>query len=109
MSSVLNGDLNQSNNEVMVEKVDYADNEIEPSQPATASSPLQGLLGAVLSTFLGAKNPDQVNAMTKQTGEVSVAELLPVSTCITDTFLPSFQVISIVVTLMDALKTSLSH
>ncbi|XP_068630106.1 uncharacterized protein [Battus philenor] len=52
-----------------------------------SSSPMQGILAAVLSTVLGAKDPDQVASMAKQAGEF----------------------ISIVVNLLDALKTSFSH
>ncbi|XP_049874853.1 uncharacterized protein LOC126372967 isoform X1 [Pectinophora gossypiella] len=51
------------------------------------SSPMQGILAAVLSTVLGAKDPDQVASMAKQAGEF----------------------INIVVNLLDALKTSFSH
>ncbi|KAI5646362.1 hypothetical protein NE865_01824 [Phthorimaea operculella] len=51
------------------------------------SSPMQGILAAVLSTMLGAKDPDQVASMAKQAGEF----------------------INIVVNLLDALKTSFSH
>lgn len=35
-----------------------------------ASRLLQGILAAVLSTVLGAKDPDQVASMAKQAGEV---------------------------------------
>lgn len=31
---------------------------------------IQGILAAVISTVLGAKDPDQVNSMAKQAGEV---------------------------------------
>ena len=51
------------------------------------SSPMQGILAAVLSTVLGSKDPDQVATMAKQAGEF----------------------INIVVNLLDALKTSFSH
>ncbi|XP_050433305.1 uncharacterized protein LOC126841091 isoform X1 [Adelges cooleyi] len=51
------------------------------------SSPMQGVLAAVLSTVLGSKDPDQVATMAKQAGEF----------------------INIVVNLLDALKTSFSH
>ncbi|XP_028179487.1 uncharacterized protein LOC114366726 isoform X1 [Ostrinia furnacalis] len=51
------------------------------------SSPMQGILAAVLSTMLGAKDPDQVASMAKQAGEF----------------------INIVMNLLDALKTSFSH
>ncbi|XP_023941362.1 uncharacterized protein LOC112048174 isoform X1 [Bicyclus anynana] len=51
------------------------------------NSPMQSILAAVLSTVLGAKDPDQVASMAKQAGEF----------------------INIVVNLLDALKTSLSH
>ncbi|GBP34914.1 hypothetical protein EVAR_26504_1 [Eumeta japonica] len=51
------------------------------------SSPMQSILAAVLSTVLGAKDPDQVASMAKQAGEF----------------------INIVVNLLDALKTSFSH
>ncbi|XP_013191559.1 uncharacterized protein LOC106135734 isoform X1 [Amyelois transitella] len=51
------------------------------------SSPMQGILAAVLSTVLGTKDPDQVASMAKQAGEF----------------------INIVVNLLDALKTSFSH
>lgn len=47
----------------------------------------QNILAAVLSSVLGAKDPDQVNIMAKQAGEF----------------------INIVVNLLDALKTSFSH
>ncbi|XP_055706391.1 uncharacterized protein LOC129803676 isoform X1 [Phlebotomus papatasi] len=50
-------------------------------------SPMQGILAAVLSTMLGAKDPEQVNTMAKQAGEF----------------------INIVMNLLDALKTSFSH
>ncbi|KAK6641966.1 hypothetical protein RUM44_013687 [Polyplax serrata] len=51
------------------------------------SSPMQGILAAVLSAVLGSKDPDQVASMAKQAGEF----------------------INIVVNLLDALKTSFSH
>ncbi|XP_052130855.1 uncharacterized protein LOC113203825 isoform X5 [Frankliniella occidentalis] len=51
------------------------------------SSPMQGIIAAVLSTVLGSKDPDQVATMAKQAGEF----------------------INIVVNLLDALKTSFSH
>ncbi|CAH1713644.1 uncharacterized protein LOC114131180 isoform X1 [Aphis gossypii] len=51
------------------------------------SSPMQGVLAAVLSTVLGSRDPDQVATMAKQAGEF----------------------INIVVNLLDALKTSFSH
>lgn len=51
------------------------------------SSPMQGVLSAVLSTVLGSRDPDQVATMAKQAGEF----------------------INIVVNLLDALKTSFSH
>ncbi|XP_014255818.1 uncharacterized protein LOC106670216 isoform X1 [Cimex lectularius] len=51
------------------------------------SSPMQGVLAAVLSAFLGSRDPDQVATMAKQAGEF----------------------INIVVNLLDALKTSFSH
>ncbi|XP_075233746.1 uncharacterized protein LOC142331609 [Lycorma delicatula] len=51
------------------------------------SSPMQGILAAVLSAVLGTKDPDQVATMAKQAGEF----------------------INIVVNLLDALKTSFSH
>ncbi|XKL65914.1 hypothetical protein PGB90_009334 [Kerria lacca] len=51
------------------------------------SSPMQGILTAVLSTVLGTKDQEQVATMAKQAGEF----------------------INIVVTLLDALKTSFSH
>ncbi|XP_041981135.1 uncharacterized protein LOC121734615 [Aricia agestis] len=51
------------------------------------SSTMQSILAAVLSTVLGAKDPDQVSSMAKQAGEF----------------------INIVVNLLDALKTSFSH
>ncbi|CAH2090321.1 unnamed protein product [Euphydryas editha] len=50
-------------------------------------SPMQSILAAVLSTMLGAKDPDQVASMAKQAGEF----------------------INVVVNLLDALKTSFSH
>ncbi|XP_055690236.1 uncharacterized protein LOC129793828 [Lutzomyia longipalpis] len=50
-------------------------------------SPMQGILAAVLSAMLGAKDPEQVNTMAKQAGEF----------------------INIVMNLLDALKTSFSH
>jgi hypothetical protein len=51
------------------------------------SSPMQGVLSAVLSTVLGSRDPEQVATMAKQAGEF----------------------INIVVNLLDALKTSFSH
>lgn len=51
------------------------------------SSPMQGILAAVLTAMLGSKDPDQVATMAKQAGEF----------------------INIVVNLLDALKTSFSH
>ncbi|KAK9498974.1 hypothetical protein O3M35_003502 [Rhynocoris fuscipes] len=51
------------------------------------SSPMQGVLAAILSAFLGSRDPDQVQTMAKQAGEF----------------------INIVVNLLDALKTSFSH
>ncbi|CAH0625417.1 unnamed protein product [Chrysodeixis includens] len=51
------------------------------------SSPMQGILAAVLSSMLGANDPDRVASMAKQAGEF----------------------INIVVNLLDALKTSFSH
>ncbi|XP_054257170.1 uncharacterized protein LOC128988186 isoform X1 [Macrosteles quadrilineatus] len=51
------------------------------------SSPMQGILAAVLSAVVGSKDPDQVATMAKQAGEF----------------------INIVVNLLDALKTSFSH
>ncbi|XP_044728977.1 uncharacterized protein LOC123292396 isoform X1 [Chrysoperla carnea] len=51
------------------------------------SSPMQGILAAVLSAVLGTRDPDQVATMAKQAGEF----------------------INIVVNLLDALKTSFSH
>ncbi|CRK96930.1 CLUMA_CG010315, isoform A [Clunio marinus] len=51
------------------------------------NSPMQGVLAAVFSTMFGTKDPEQVNTMAKQAGEF----------------------ISIVVNLLDALKTSFSH
>ncbi|KAG5887368.1 hypothetical protein JTB14_018382 [Gonioctena quinquepunctata] len=51
------------------------------------NSPLQGILAAVLSAVVGARDPGQVNMMAKQAGEF----------------------INIVVNLLDALKTSFSH
>ncbi|XP_022900889.1 uncharacterized protein [Onthophagus taurus] len=50
-------------------------------------SPMQGVLGAVLSTLVGTQDPEQVNMLAKQAG----------------------QFINIVVNLLDALKTSFSH
>ncbi|CAH0387038.1 unnamed protein product [Bemisia tabaci] len=51
------------------------------------SSPMQGILAAVLSAVMGTKDPDQISTMAKQAGEF----------------------INIVVNLLDALKTSFSH
>lgn len=51
------------------------------------SSPMQGILAAVLSAVMGSKDPDQISTMAKQAGEF----------------------INIVVNLLDALKTSFSH
>ncbi|KAL1131872.1 hypothetical protein AAG570_011483 [Ranatra chinensis] len=51
------------------------------------SSPMQGVIAAVLSALLGSRDPDQVATMAKQAGEF----------------------INIVVNLLDALKTSFSH
>ncbi|KAL7033077.1 hypothetical protein ACKWTF_007480 [Chironomus riparius] len=51
------------------------------------NSPMQGVLTAVFSTLFGSKDPEQVNTMAKQAGEF----------------------ISIVLNLLDALKTSFSH
>ncbi|KAL5274939.1 hypothetical protein ACFFRR_001136 [Megaselia abdita] len=50
-------------------------------------SPLQGVLAAVFSSVLGGRNPDQINTMAKQAGEF----------------------ITIVVNLLDALRTSFSQ
>ncbi|XP_004928246.1 uncharacterized protein LOC101745570 isoform X1 [Bombyx mori] len=51
------------------------------------SSPMQGILAVILSSVLGAKDPDQVASMAKQAGEF----------------------FSIVMNLLDALKASFSH
>ncbi|XP_055621280.1 uncharacterized protein LOC129765231 isoform X1 [Toxorhynchites rutilus septentrionalis] len=51
------------------------------------NSPMQNVLAAVFTAMFGAKDPDQVNTMAKQAGEF----------------------LNIVVTLLDALKTSFSH
>ncbi|XP_046968207.1 uncharacterized protein LOC124535860 isoform X1 [Vanessa cardui] len=51
------------------------------------NSPMQSVLAVVLSTMLGAKDPDQVASMAKQAGEF----------------------INVVMNLLDALKTSFSH
>ncbi|XP_050344003.1 uncharacterized protein LOC126769349 isoform X1 [Nymphalis io] len=51
------------------------------------NSPLQSILAVVLSTMLGAKDPDQVASMAKQAGEF----------------------INVVVNLLETLKTSFSH
>ncbi|CAO1295066.1 unnamed protein product [Diamesa serratosioi] len=51
------------------------------------NSPMQGVLAAVFSTMFNSKDPEQANTMAKQAGEF----------------------ISIVVNLLDALKTSFSH
>ncbi|GJQ64993.1 hypothetical protein Trydic_g7155 [Trypoxylus dichotomus] len=50
-------------------------------------SPMQGILGAVLSHLVGTQDPEQVNMLAKQAGEF----------------------INIVMNLLDALKTSFSH
>ncbi|XP_018571620.1 uncharacterized protein LOC108911227 isoform X1 [Anoplophora glabripennis] len=50
-------------------------------------SPMQGILAAVLGAVVGGRNPEQVNMLAKQAGEF----------------------ISIIVNLLDALKTSFSH
>lgn len=36
---------------------------------------MQGVLAAVFSTMFGSKDPEQVNTMAKQAGEVSVISL----------------------------------
>ncbi|CAH0726989.1 unnamed protein product, partial [Brenthis ino] len=71
LTAILGGTTNNTG-------IDKVDNE---------SSPMQSILAAVLSTVLGAKDPDQVASMAKQAGEF----------------------INIVVNLLDALKTSFSH
>lgn len=47
------------------------------TEKGVASRLLQGILAAVLSTVLGAKDPDQVASMAKQAGEVRPPILSP--------------------------------
>lgn len=42
-----------------------------PTHALVVASLAQGILAALLSTFVGNRDPDQVNMMAKQAGEVS--------------------------------------